>query len=804
MSWNPSDKGTGITLSSGNAVETSSNGSTQTAVRSDTSHSSGKFYVEFTALANGGSTNYFVGFGEASASLSSANAGGSLVVAYSGGGSGFLGILGSFFFGGNMANLKDPGTSGGATRVGMAIDFGTGNVWVRTDGGNWNGDATANPATATGGKNGSGIVGLSLFPMAANGATGATVTLNDGNTTFIDAAPSGFSPWKATAVTGGITTALTKASQSAVAKEIFTGTVTTALSKASQAVHAVTANFVGNIRTALTKLTQSGTGEISGHATQNVALNPIYNANGTLTNGNLTWTHASSSSFGFSVATRALDLTVAQKLYFEITINALSTSADFGIGTVGTGETLGQTNAGAQWFPGSSNDIFLNGSNAGSAGVTATAGHTYGFLYDMTTQTLQINDVTVGHTATGTARTGFASSGDMVPAVTDDSASTPAQVTFNFGATSFIGSLPSGYLAYDNGSTILNPPGGNGGAAGGITIWNAYTALAPTTISTDGLTASNGPTVVGNFGAASTSSRPTSAGGKWYIEFTNTTFNGSDGAIGLQNTSTPSANAPPVAMLPGEIQSDGQIYAAGVAVPGNGNLTDVYSFAIDFSAGLWWIGYNNTFYGPSSGGVPVLGNPATGSNGIVFSDTGDMFWEVWLASNSTSCTIHASATNQKYAAPAGFSAWDAPSTPSGVWVSIEGHDVMAATGFPGLFGIQGDLFSTENADIFAALGHQPVVGTLVTTEEPDVFSAFGKQPLTGRLVTTENPDIFAATGIGLGENGVFITTEGVDIFAAIGHSPVSGQFVTTEAPDTFSAIGAGVIQVRKRRLVFVT
>jgi hypothetical protein len=144
------------------------------------------------------------------------------------------------------------------------------------------------------------------------------------------------------------------------------------------------------------------------------------------------------------------------------------------------------------------------------------------------------------------------------------------------------------------------------------------------------------------------------------------------------------------------------------------------------------------------------------------------------------------------------------STPSGTWASTETKDTFAATGYPGGFGITGDLTSTEARDIFAAVGYPNNVGVWTTLEAPDRFSAFGFQPQTAVWHSTEAADVFHGTGIGLGENGVWASTEATDIFAATGFTPVSGTFIVTEAADRFQAFGAGVIRVRRRRTSFVT
>src|SRR6516162_1052140 len=60
--WNPSDKGSGVTLSGSNLVATFTEvAGTHEAVRSVASHSSGKFYAEFTVTTVVGNSQIGVG-----------------------------------------------------------------------------------------------------------------------------------------------------------------------------------------------------------------------------------------------------------------------------------------------------------------------------------------------------------------------------------------------------------------------------------------------------------------------------------------------------------------------------------------------------------------------------------------------------------------------------------------------------------------------------------------------------------------------------------------------------------------------
>lgn len=144
--------------------------------------------------------------------------------------------------------------------------------------------------------------------------------------------------------------------------------------------------------------------------------------------------------------------------------------------------------------------------------------------------------------------------------------------------------------------------------------------------------------------------------------------------------------------------------------------------------------------------------------------------------------------------------------PGSVWASVEAADGFSAVGYPGAFGVLGDLEAFEITDAFHAAGFQPVVGPLTVSESRDIFSAFGRQPLTGVLTVTELRDAMVAHGLGRGEDGVFIVTENPDVLAALGFTPNSGTFIVTETADQARFVGSGVAHgvSGRRRIFFVT
>jgi hypothetical protein len=75
-------------------------------------------------------------------------------------------------------------------------------IWVRDNGGNWNANASANPATNTGGSAGtvsplSGrVFKLPVYAFVAVTGAGNSATVNFGASSFVYALPSGFSAWQ--------------------------------------------------------------------------------------------------------------------------------------------------------------------------------------------------------------------------------------------------------------------------------------------------------------------------------------------------------------------------------------------------------------------------------------------------------------------------------------------------------------------------------------------------------------------------------------------------------------------------------
>jgi len=179
--------GSGASLDVTKLILTGNSSGGSASSRSVASHASGKYYAEATYTAAPGS--FDLGFGVANASealtgfafLDNNGAG-----QYSGD-TRFL-LNGSALFSWGVAPAQ-------GDVIGIAVDIGAGKIWARINGGTWNNDGAADPATGTNGANIAAITG-SLYALAwCGGSTTQSITVNFGATSYANAAPSGFGNW---------------------------------------------------------------------------------------------------------------------------------------------------------------------------------------------------------------------------------------------------------------------------------------------------------------------------------------------------------------------------------------------------------------------------------------------------------------------------------------------------------------------------------------------------------------------------------------------------------------------------------
>lgn len=153
--------------------------STQLA-RTNTSHSSGKYYFEMTVVAATNLAAVGVGVDNGSESLNAP-----------GGQSG--GIIwignGNVNYNGALDTTTIASFAVGDT-LGVAVDVGGALIWFRDNAGNWNNNGSANPATGTG--------GISILAVTSNVYAVVQLTNYSDNITanfagpFVNTAPSGF------------------------------------------------------------------------------------------------------------------------------------------------------------------------------------------------------------------------------------------------------------------------------------------------------------------------------------------------------------------------------------------------------------------------------------------------------------------------------------------------------------------------------------------------------------------------------------------------------------------------------------
>lgn len=190
--FNPADQSVGIALSDSNFVATNAATLSGQAVRGLTSHTAGKFYLEFQNITLEDNSDQF-GLATAALVLGTSQAAGCLGWSRDG-----TYCNGSSF---PFSAAGDPSLKAAAC---IAIDLTAHLWWIRGDAGIWNGSGTANPATGAGGFTlQAGMQGIALFPWArlrhiAGAPTVRVVTgayTSAGAHAFLQAVPAGFSPW---------------------------------------------------------------------------------------------------------------------------------------------------------------------------------------------------------------------------------------------------------------------------------------------------------------------------------------------------------------------------------------------------------------------------------------------------------------------------------------------------------------------------------------------------------------------------------------------------------------------------------
>jgi hypothetical protein len=200
-----------LALSNGNLTATC-NASSPMGVRSTSTRSGGgKYYAEFTAGATyaGGDTGVGIAIAQSLLGGVFANSATLGCLVYASGSIWFNGTNNPINVNGVGGTTRSLGAIAAGNVICIALDLDNKAIWFRKGSGNWNGDASANPATNT-----NGIDISTLFPYNINqsqttapwnpaflaatfNSSGSSVTMNTGATAFNQTAPSGFSNWDA-------------------------------------------------------------------------------------------------------------------------------------------------------------------------------------------------------------------------------------------------------------------------------------------------------------------------------------------------------------------------------------------------------------------------------------------------------------------------------------------------------------------------------------------------------------------------------------------------------------------------------
>ena len=397
--WNPSDKSASITLSGGNLVATSS-GSSDSAVRGNVGHTSGKWYVEFQNSGTwSGGTNIGLGIASSSAVLSSV--GNTKLQAFI-----CIAYNGEIWFNG-VDTTKTLLQYTASSLIGMAIDLDNKTAWIRQGTNNWNGDAAANPVTNTGGVDISSVFNgsVSAYPLMCSNVNNTINTTNfGGSTPFTNGPPTGFQPW------GGSAFAVPTAAFPRVA---CTGT--------------------------------SSTWSTSDKST-----------NITLSNGNLTATNGATSDNAVrSAASRSTG-----KYYVEFTVTGALVGADTGLGIATSAAVLtsfgSNATQGVACFAGAG-QIWFNGSPTGvSSSGTNIIGTVWSIAVDLVNSKIWFRTNATAWNGSGTDNPATNTGGTNIAALFPTNAAyaifcsngSAAGITANFGGSAFSFTPPSGFTAW--------------------------------------------------------------------------------------------------------------------------------------------------------------------------------------------------------------------------------------------------------------------------------------------------------------------------------------------------------------------
>jgi hypothetical protein len=206
--WDSSDRTYTVTLSNSDKTATHTPAATG-GIRSSTERTNGaagKYYAEWVATTIGASSQFCL-----KSKTSDIGAPGTESFRYLNGGQVFVG-------GTQVATM---GVAAAGDIVCVAWDSGAERFWFRLNGGLWNNDASADPATGTNGLDASALPNTS-FCLYWAGITAAVTTLRTELAEYTQAIPSGFKSWMGETPVGGtgVTVSVTGQATTAAVGEV--------------------------------------------------------------------------------------------------------------------------------------------------------------------------------------------------------------------------------------------------------------------------------------------------------------------------------------------------------------------------------------------------------------------------------------------------------------------------------------------------------------------------------------------------------------------------------------------------------
>ena len=237
-------------------------------------------------------------------------------------------------------------------------------------------------------------------------------------------------------------------------------------------------------------------------------------------------------------------------------------------------------------------------------------------------------------------------------------ATSASYVTVSADGGTSVGCLVTANNAAGSASQASNTLAIAGGVA--TSVWSASDAAA------NGMTLSNGGLTVALTAASNQSVRSTisQTAGKYYIEFMTPTAPGAEVGFGIASSSFAAAanylgngnySFGAYNVSDGNIGAPAADFTSHYSANGNpAAANDVWAFAVDLTAGLFWLARNNVWFGsgnPGAGTLPMvtISSPALGQTYFPGISGVGPTSGVW--------TLQATAASQKYAPPSGFTPW---------------------------------------------------------------------------------------------------------------------------------------------------